>query len=442
MSISRARPADRGTLERFIHSEVSGSVVLLACTAVALVWANSRWSDTYFAAIHARIGISWGSSQFAMSLQHWVNDLVMAVFFFMVGLEIKRELVVGELASARKAVLPVAAALGGMLVPAGIYALVNGGGEGARGWAIPMATDIAFALGVLSIAGRRVPMALKVFLTALAIADDLGAVMVLALFYSTRIVWIGVLVAAGFLLLIGLLVRLGVRSTGVFIVLALGAWIGVLTSGVHATVEGILVAFVIPVRPRRDAGTLAAAVARFETSGGATAPGQPAADHSPLDAITDLQQALREMLPIGLTIEERLHAPVAFLCLPLFALCNAGVTVDGPLLRSLSNPVGLGVVAGLLLGKQLGIVSFAWVAVRAGWAALPATLRWTDIYAAASLAGIGFTMSLFFTELAFSDQALAANAKIGILTASVAAAAWGSIVLAARSRRASDPPRR
>ena len=237
--------------ERFVHWEAAGGIVLIASTATALALANSPWSGLYFDAARTKIGLSWGDASFQLSLQHWINDLLMAVFFFVVGLEIKRELVIGQLSTLRQAVLPVSAAAGGMIVPAGIYALLNAGGPGAAGWGVPMATDIAFALGILSLFGRRVPTGLKVFLTALAIADDLGAVLVIALFYSSGLRPSALLAAAAVLALIALAPRLGLRSPSVYVVLALVVWACVLVSGIHATVAGILVALLVPVRARR-----------------------------------------------------------------------------------------------------------------------------------------------------------------------------------------------
>jgi len=424
----------RGMFARFVHSEVSSSVVLLACTVAALAWATSPWSETYFALARTKIALAGGDASLALSLRHWVNDLLMALFFFVVGLEIKRELVVGQLSSARQAALPVTAAVGGMVVPAAIYAVVNAGGPGGYGWGVPMATDIAFALGVLSLFGERVPVGLKVFLTALAIADDLGAVMVIALFYSGGIRGGALLVAGLFLALLGLASRLGVRHAGVYVLLALGVWASVLASGVHATVAGILVAMLVPVRARRaPAEALAVVEERY-----AALKARPltresmVGDRSQLDDIVDLHLAAGDMRPAGLTLEQALHPTVAFLVLPLFAFFNAGVRIDGSVTGTVRTPVGLGIVAGLVLGKQVGIMLFSWLAVRSGRASLPEGVGWGQIYGGACLAGIGFTMSLFVAELAFSDEVLVAQAKVGILAASLLAAVWGWLWLNAR----------
>jgi NhaA family Na+:H+ antiporter len=427
-----------GMFERFVHSEASGSVVLLLSTLTALVWANSPAAESYFALAETKISVAWGGSTFALSLQHWVNDALMAVFFFVVGLEIKRELVVGQLSSLRRAVLPGMAALGGMLVPAGLYALLNAGSEGGRGWGVPMATDIAFALGALALLGERVPLGLKVFLTALAIADDLGAVLVIAVFYTAEIRWGALALTVVFLGLLFLANRLRVRRSELYVVLALGVWAGVLASGVHATVAGILVALLVPVRARRGPeaflATTEACLAELREAG--LTPESMLARRSQLDAIVDLHQAAGDMRPPGLTLEEELHPIVAFLILPLFAFFNAGVAVGGEGRGVLGGGVGLGIVLGLVVGKQVGITLFGWIAVKTGWAALPDGVTWGQIYGGACLAGIGFTMSLFVSELAFGPGALLDEAKLGVLLASLVSAVWGFAFLSTRKSRA------
>ncbi len=421
-----------GTFEWFVRSEVSGSVLLLACTVTALVLANSPWASGYSNLLHAKIGLAWPDGGFKLSLHHWVNDGLMVVFFFVVGLEIKRELVVGRLASAREAVLPVAAAIGGMVVPAALYVLVNAGGEGMRGWGIPMATDIAFALGMLAIFGARVPVGLKVFLTALAIADDLGAVLVIALFYTSTIRVSALLAAVGCLLLLMAAIRLRVRRLGVLLPLIGGVWLGVFASGVHATVAGILVAMVIPVRARIEpARFLAAARERLAHLESVRFTRESMIDdHEQLDAIESLHECTADMLPTGLRLEHALHPVQAFFILPVFALANAGVAMDRQILEVASNPVSLGIILGLALGKPLGITLASWVAVRFAGGVLPDGVGWLQILGAACLAGIGFTMSLFISGLAFLEDAFVADAKLGILLGSAAAAVMGLVVLA------------
>jgi NhaA family Na+:H+ antiporter len=374
-----------------------------------------------------------------MSLHHWINDFLMAIFFFVVGLEIKREMVVGRLSSVEKATLPVAAALGGMIAPALLYFFLNSSGEASRGWGVPMATDIAFALGVLSLFGKRVPIGLKVFLTALAIADDLGAVLVIAVFYTSNLN-LGELIAAGvFLLLIVGARRLGIRSPLIYLFLAVGVWVDVLFSGVHATVAGVLLAMLMPVQAVREPEHFLAEVReKWEALRGSDLTRDSMIhDRSQLDAISNLRRAAQEMEPAGLVLEERLHPFVVFFILPLFAFFNAGVRIEGSFTETLAQPVSLGVILGLVLGKQIGITLFSWIAVKSGRAALPDGVDWGDLYGAACLGGVGFTMSLFIAELAYETPALGAEAKIGILTASLIAAIWGMIVLATQLARRS-----
>ena len=429
---SRQRANWSGAFERFVHSEVSGSALLLVSTVLALALANSRWAATYAGVTGTPIGIAVGGAVFSLTLQQWINDLLMVVFFFVVGLEIKRELVVGQLSSRTRAAFPVMAALGGMVAPALIYAAFNAGGPAARGWGIPMATDIAFALGMLALFGRRVPLGLRVFLAALAIADDLGAVLVIAVFYTSRVAWLPLGAAAVLLALVAVAGRRRIRQPAVYVVLATGVWACVFGSGVHPTVAGVLVAMAVPVRSRRDPDEfLALADDRLATLRTSTlTPTSLNSDRAQLDAVSDLHEAAGDMRPVGLALEETLHPFVAFFILPLFAFFNAGVTFDGSLADVIVQPVGLGVVIGLVVGKQIGILLFSWMAVRLGQAELPAGVGWTQIYAGACLAGIGFTMSLFVTELAFGGMPqLMVQAKLAILLASLTAAVLGAIVL-------------
>ena len=423
--------ANHSIFQRFVHSEVGGSVVLLVCSLTALVWANSPWADRYFEILHTYIGVSWGDASFKLSLQHWVNDGLMVLFFFVVGLEIKREISVGELSSLGQAALPVAAAIGGMVVPALAYVALNLGGEGAVGWGIPMATDIAFALGVLALFGSRAPLGLKVFLTALAIADDIGAVLVIAIFYTEQISLPALLLAAGLLALLAMVLRMNVPRALLFVPLGLGVWIAVLASGVHATVAGILMALVVPVRARIEPAEFMARARRSidELDAREVTRESMIFERGQLDALEQIHRSVNKMRPAGLILEQALHPVQAFWVLPLFALFNAGVAVDGKLSEGLQNPISLGVIAGLVLGKPIGVVLVSWLAVRSGRASLPEGMSWSHILGAGWLAGIGFTMSLFVSDLAFADGALVADAKLGILTASVAAGVCGFVVL-------------
>jgi len=420
-----------GYFEWFVHSEVTGSILLLACTVCALVWANSPWADAYGDLLHTYIGVGWGDSVFKLSLHHWINDGLMVIFFFVVGLEVKRELVVGELSSLEKASLPVAAALGGMVVPALCFVVLNYAGDGARGWGIPMATDIAFALGVLAIFSKRVPLGLKVFLTALAIADDLGAVAVIALFYTEQINAWALAVAAVFLVVLFPVVRLRVKRRGIVLALMVVVWLAVFASGVHATIAGILLAMVIPVRPAvRPKEFIIEAEAYLDTaknkiqSGGCIV-----TDREQLEAIESIHIRAGDALPAGLMLEHALHPVQVWLILPLFALANAGVALGGNVGEILASPLALGIIVGLVVGKPLGITLMSWLVVRSGKGRLPAGVTWTQVAGAGCLAGIGFTMSLFVSDLAFNDETLITAAKVGILAASLTSGILGFAIL-------------
>ncbi|MCP4897793.1 MAG: Na+/H+ antiporter NhaA [bacterium] len=415
----------------FVHSEVAGSVLLLACTIVALVWANSPWADVYDNLLHTYVGVSWGDTAFKLSLHHWINDGLMVIFFFVVGLEIKREVVVGQLSDVRKAILPVAAAAGGMVVPAVFYAIFNAGGDGAAGWGIPMATDIAFALGILALFGSRAPIGLKVFLTALAIADDLGAVLVIAVFYTEKI-HLGALIVAGVLLaVLGALNVFRVRRLGFFIIVTLGIWVAVFSSGVHATVAGILVAFMMPVRgrihPERFFHVTDTRLAELKAS--ELSRDSMLDNENQMDALDDIARCAEDMRPAGLSLEHYLHPVQALLILPIFALANAGVPLGEGIFKALANPISIGIIAGLFLGKQVGISLFSWLAIKTGQAALPEGVTWGQIWGASCLAGVGFTMSLFISDLAFDDAGIIASAKVGILIASLLSGIVGFVVL-------------
>jgi len=403
---------------RFFHSEVSGSVVLMACTIVALAWANSPWSQTYFDLAHTKVGFSWGDTSLYLSLQHWINDALMAIFFFVVGLEVKREIAIGQLSTLRKAALPVSAAVGGMLVPAGVYVAVNAGGQAVHGWGIPMATDIAFALGILALFGSRAPIGLKVFLTALAIADDIGAVLVIAVFYTA-----------------------GIRRPGIYLILAVGVWLSVLTSGIHATVAGILVSMLVPIRANIEPAKFLerAKIRLAELESAELTHDSMVSNKAQLHALDDLLLTTGEMIPPGIALENHLHPIQAYLILPLFGLFNAGVVLGGDALRQTTDPVGIGIVLGLFLGKQIGVTGFSWIAIKSGWADLPDGVRWPHIWGASCLAGVGFTMSLFITELAFDDPSHIGKAKLGILVASLISGILGFWILSRSLPKAAKP---
>jgi len=418
-------------LREFTSSNAAGGVVLLVAAVVALVWSNSAFSDSYDALWHAELGVGFGQLGLTMSLEHWINDGLMAIFFLLVGLEIKRELLVGELASPRRALLPVAAAVGGAVVPALIFlAIAGGSGEGARGWGVPMATDIAFAIGVMALLGDRVPLGLRIFVTALAIADDLVAVLVIALFYTADLSLPAL--GAGALVMIGLVLanRLGVSRPAVYAVLGVALWLAVLQSGIHATVAGVLLALAIPARHKINPDVFARRARDLVEDIDRSSERSVHHRHAALwDLETITQQAQAPML----RIEHTLSPWVAFLIVPLFALANAGVHLSSDIGSHLADPVVMGVALGLLVGKQVGISVTAWLVVRAGLASLPTGVSWAQLYGAAWVCGIGFTMSLFIASLAYGSSEALELAKVGILGASVIAGVGGYLLLRWRS---------
>lgn len=427
------RPIDRilSPFQEFSQQEASSGVLLIIATVAALIWANSPISETYFGFWETKVTISIGTLGISKDIIHWINDGLMAVFFFVVGLEIKREVLVGELSSRRQAILPIVAAVGGMAVPAALYLLFNLGGSTQAGWGIPMATDIAFALGVLSLLGRRVPISLKIFLTAVAIVDDLGAVLVIAMFYTSEIAWISLLVAGIFLGILIIMNRLGVRSPLVYSLLGIGLWLAFLKSGVHATIAGVLLAMTIPVRTRinteeflRNAGYFLDDFRKHGKSGESvlTSKSQRAAIMAIEVAAEHAQTPLQRL-------EHILHPWVSYFIMPVFALANAGIVLKGDLFATLVQPVAVGIMAGLIFGKQLGVFIASYFAVKLKWAVLPSGMTWGRLYGLAWLAGIGFTMSLFITSLAFTDEGILTIAKSGILVASVISGTVGAFIL-------------
>ncbi len=412
----------------FFKTEATGGLLLLAFTVLALIWANSPFSESYFhifEGMHLTIGI--GEWTLSKTVLHWVNDGLMAVFFFVVGLEIKREVMAGQLASMRKAALPIAAAIGGMVIPAMIYSFINIGGPGANGWGIPMATDIAFTLGVLALLGSRVPTSLKVFFTALAIADDIGAVAVITLFYTHDIFFAPLLVGAGILVLLVIMNRMHVNRPTPYAILGIALWLAFLYSGVHATVAGVLLAMTIPARNaiNRDRFTqkVHALLEVYEES--CCQSEWAMNDHhlrDLLDQIDDLADRVQSPLQ---RLEDGLHPWVTYFILPVFALANAGVHLSGEAFATILTPISLGIIIALPLGKALGISAFSWLAVTFRLADLPEGVSWPQLLASSWLAGIGFTMSLFVANLAFTGPEALETAKIGIIGASLLAGLLG-----------------
>ena len=409
-----ARPVNR-----FLHIEASGGVLLLAATVIALVWANSPWQAGYVDLWHTELSFTIGGTKVSEDLRHWVNDGLMALFFFVVGLEIKGEVVRGQLASARDAALPALAAVGGMVVPAVIFAVINAGGDGSAGWGIPMATDIAFAVGVLALLGDRVPAALKVLLLALAIVDDIGAIAVIALVYTDDLSVGWLALAVGGLVVFALLRRARVWYPPIYVVVGLAVWFATLESGIHATIAGVALGLLTPARPllaQPDADRVAA---ELSTDDDVTAA-----------EVQDIAFRIRESVSIGERLEEAMHPWTSYVVIPVFALANAGIVISGDAIGDAAgSAVTAGVVLGLVVGKVVGVVGAAWLAVRVGAARLPDDITWPHVAGMAALAGIGFTVSIFVSGLAFDDEALVEQAKLGVLAASIVAAAVGSAVL-------------
>jgi Na+:H+ antiporter, NhaA family len=428
--------------QRFFRKQVASSVLLLAATVFALIWANSNIAETYHSFWHTKISLDFGELHISKSLVHWINDGLMALFFFTVGLEIKRELLVGELASPKKALLPVIAALGGMLVPGLIYIAFNLGSSSLDGWGIPMATDIAFALGAVAIFGHNLPVNLRIFLAAFAIADDLGAVLVIAIFYTKEIVWFYVFVCVMLTFCLALANLLWIRWTLVYAALGLAIWFFVLGSGIHPTVAGVIVSLFIPARGRYDTDRFLQNVdqimAKFkcedQSCGYSILLNQEHmhAVHSLKLACHDVETPLQRLMHV-------LHPWVAFIILPFFALSNTGLNFYGVNFSEVAvHPVSLGIFFGLVFGKPLGVMLFSFIAVKSGMGSLPKDVRWSHVLGSAILGGIGFTMSLFIGDLSFSSVNMLNYAKMAILSASVISALIGIIFLGLVSRISPD----
>ncbi len=434
-------PIDRilAPLRAFTDGSASGGVLLMLATIVALVWVNSPWAASYEALWHTELGISLAGFDLTHDLHFWVNDALMAIFFLVIGLEIKREVLVGELDSVRGAALPAVAAVGGAVIPALIFILVVGlDSPATRGWGVPMATDIAFALGVLALLRGVAPLGLRIFLTALAIVDDLLAVVVIALFYTDRLDLGAAAAAGGLIALLMVMNFLGVRRLAAYAIPGVLLWLAVSASGAHATIAGVLLALTIPARTRLDGPSyveragdqLREISARFRSD----------ADikerHAALWELEDITHHAQAPM---LRLEHALEPFVIFIIVPLFAFANAGVRIPSDIGSALSQPLVIGIVMGLVVGKQLGIIAAAWLVVRSGIASLPHGVGWGHMYGAAWLGGIGFTMSLFVSELAFPEGEMLEAAKLGILVASAVAGAGGLAVLVLANRRIAAP---
>ena len=421
---------------RFARMGAAGGIVLLASTIAALIWSNSPWQHSYHALLETKLTIGFGSFVVSENRHHWINDGLMSLFFFLVGLEIKREFLIGELSSLRRAAFPFIAALGGLIVPAIIYISLAGGAQFSRGWAIPISTDIAFTLGLLTFLGSRVPASLRIFVTALAIVDDIFAVAIIAIFYTSEIEYVSLAIGLGGVVLSLIANFLGIRKPVVYAVIGIVVWWAVLNSGVHATIAGILLAFTIPARTFLKKSEFLEQ-SRWLLGRLEAAPDHSFEEHSILHTLE--QKAEQADSPLH-RIEHGLQPWISFLVMPLFALANAGVDVTDNLTGALKHPVSFGILFGLFAGKPIGIWLSSFLAAKTGFVTPPANVSWNQMFGAAWLCGIGFTMSLFVAGLAFDDDALLSISKIAILGASVAAAVGGCIVLVRSGSKTAAAP--
>ncbi|OHE00920.1 MAG: Na+/H+ antiporter NhaA [Sulfurimonas sp. RIFOXYD12_FULL_33_39] len=418
--------------ENFLHAQTTTGLILMFMTIVALIAANSQFAEAYKHFFHTEISFGFGSFGISHSIHHWINDGLMAIFFFIIGLEIKREILVGELSNIKVAILPILSAIGGMALPALIYIGFNGNGEGANGWGIPMATDIAFAISALVLLGNRVSASLVTFLVALAIVDDLGAVIVIALFYTSDINMISLFFAfASFLVLVSFN-RFGIHAVLPYFLVGLGMWFFMLESGVHATIAGVIAAMAIPSKPKYAPANFTThtknLLDEFDNYPVAT-------DHMMHEKQKAIVQNIKDKIDsIGAPasrLEHTLHLPISLLVIPLFALANAGISIDFSSIKdTVAQPVSIGIIMGLIVGKVIGIAGVAWLAIKMKIATLPQDTTMSQIFGVAFLGGIGFTMSIFVADLAFlGNEDLIFQAKIGILTASLFAGVIGYILL-------------
>ncbi len=409
-------------LVKFLHIESASGIVLLLTTIVALVVANSSAGESFHHFWEQIVGIQFGSFILKMSLHHWINDLLMAIFFFVVGLEVKREMIVGELNTWQKASLPIFGAIGGMLLPAAIYLFMQSGQPGVNGWGIPMATDIAFVVGIIAVIGKRIPNGLRVFLLSLAIADDIGAILVIAIGYTSNLDLISLIYAAAFIGVFLIFIKAGIRNSVVYIFVAFVVWYFIYKSGIHATIAGVIIGLLTPIKPNISENKLSEIV--HNSLGYLKGEGWHSKSQR-YGTLKEVEKAARISISPLERFETGLHPWVGFFIMPLFALANAGVVFK---ISDFSNNIALAVMAGLLLGKPIGITLFSLLAVKLGISKLPARVNWGAIIGGGFLAGIGFTMALFIGGLAL-DSSLLDVAKVGILGGSFLAAIIGSVIL-------------
>ncbi len=433
------KPVVTFRISRFISEEAYGGIILILITIAALIWANSAYYESYHRLWHElKVGFVWGEINMIGSLHHWINDGLMALFFFTIGLEIKREIMGGELSTIKKASMPIVAAVGGMIIPAAVYAIVSiNYPEYLHGWGIPMATDIAFSLGLLALLGKRVNINLKIFLTALAIADDLGAVMVIAIFYTDTINYNELLSAAFFIGVLLIANFAGVRRTSFYAIVGfIGVWMAFVFSGVHATIAGVLIALTIPARTKISENEYVKKLSKCLDKFNKEVPSKnPLLTKNQAHFISEIEILNNGAQTPLQKLEHALHPITAFFILPVFALSNAGVHIEGSVIEMIIHPISLGIIAGLVLGKFLGISLFSHLTVWLKIAVLPEGITWNQIYGIAFLAGIGFTMSMFISDLAFVDENFKQIAKVGIMAASLISAIIGMIWLSMGNRK-------
>lgn len=418
--------------EHFLHAQTTTGLILMFTTILALILANTALADEYAHIFHTYINIEIGSWRLSHTLHHWINDGLMAIFFFIIGLEIKREILAGELSDLRVAILPILAAIGGMAIPALIYLWINQGTDAAHGWGIPMATDIAFAISALVLLGKRVSTALVTFLVALAIVDDLGAVLVIALFYTESIQADFLFLALAMFLTMVAMNRFGIHNTIAYFIVGVIMWYFMLESGVHATIAGVIAALSIPSKPKRTQSTFTTHTKNLLEEYDNYPPNETHTLHEDQKAILqNIKDKIDAVNPPAARLEHSLHLPVSLLVIPLFALANAGIAIDfSSIGTTVLEPISLGIIAGLILGKVLGIAGVAYLAIKLKIAKLPEQSSMSQIFGVAFLGGIGFTMSIFVAELAFiGDPSMLFQAKVGILSASLFAGIFGFLWL-------------
>lgn len=414
--------------EHFLHAQTTTGLILIFMTVLALILANSSLAESYAHFFHTKIDLNVGSWELSHTIHHWINDGLMAIFFFIIGLEIKREVTVGELSNIKVAILPILAALGGMIFPAMIYLSITSGTDGSNGWGIPMATDIAFAISALVLLGKRVPTALVTFLVALAIVDDLGAVLVIALFYTEQIHTLPLVLAGGSFLILVAFNRFGIHLILPYFIVGLFMWFFMLESGVHATIAGVIAALAIPSKPKRLSESFRSdAKVLLDEYDSYPIDKKMGMNERQKAILLKLQNNINELGTPASRLENDLHLPVALIVIPLFALANAGIAIDfTSLSTTFMTPVSMGIMMGLILGKVLGIFGVAWLAIKLKIATLPTDSTLSQIFGVAFLGGIGFTMSIFVADLAFiNSPELIFQAKVGILSASLFAGLFG-----------------